>query len=834
MGRGIVALAATLCANAHAAGALPGNLAQELAVFDGNGAGDRDGRVEWPDLNPDTIATRIASGDTEGAALRGALVAVSAALGASCLREGSAISPDDVRCVLAALAPTDAVAFEYLGSRVGAVRTDSLRGIHDGADPKVDENWTFADLVLSGLGVPHDARVQSGFEDGFPVDPDEVERWSPAYLGLTTALAGDMLRGDRFADAGSPNARVSIRGRTSATLHEAVSSPAELKDFRAPGMLFMRGERLDPSTSLVEDGVRFIQKQAKGGRGGFFLSTYGANDLFSFHQIVIGAVSRTPADFEADLRSLDEETKPLTALGVRRIYLVPPPVDKVFEEHVLPAGARFTDGALVPKGSVTLQHWWLAARSGRRLPRQVVLSASDLAELHARQDAFAASAKTILGAKSNWLVIDTRDLFRHLFDLVYAGELTVDRVAGYGTLRYGGETALLSTDGVHPTELGYLLWAEMVLEELQESGIVVKEGTPVEPWRARGMEEKTSAILERTRRHVRERPWFFRPHRFPADPRFAPRIEALRADARVFDDCDPAAWAAAYRDSSWIWPFVPYDMLTETVRRIDPSLAADASLHDVLVGRVRRILEATSSWTDERRAAYRDLLRDFVDDGESATVKHAQLARATLSALARPDDDTASEFRGRTPGLFGGRGDVTFAGEFVARTLNAEQRDVLWAGGFVDWVPLRTPLSYAPLGPLTFTTIGLFGAGVAATFPFSPVPGEAKAYVEGALTLAPFTFYADDAPNLAFGLDVLQWRPAFAFGEPCQAFESRCRSLGRFSQAAKLSWWWHRDPAFGADRWPALFAGARLDEAWTSGPLGHFVFEGFGGVSASF
>lgn len=230
----------------------------------------------------------------------------------------------------------------------------------------------------------------------------------------------------------------------------------------------------------------------------------------------------------------------------------------------------------------------------------------------------------------------------------------------------------------------------------------------------------------------------------------------------------------------------------------------------------------------------REPLRDFVDDGESTMVNHARLGRAALSALARPDADTASEFRGRTPLPFGGKGDITFAGEFVARTLNAAQRDALWAGGFIDWVPLRTPLSFAPLGPLTFTTIGLFGAGIAATSPFSPVPGEAKAYVEGALTLLPLTLFADDEPNLALVVDLFQWRPAFAFGEPCQAFESRCRSLGRFSQAAKLSWWWHRDPAFGADQWPALYAGARLDEAWTTGPLGHFVFEGFGGLSAAF
>jgi lysophospholipase L1-like esterase len=792
-----------------------------LKVFDRRGSGDHDQRVEWPDLDPEALAARLARGDTEHEperrALVGALRSLSDALGVDCVGGEVPVSLAEVRCVVRAVAEKapGAVGLERLGDQTGAVRTDSLRGVHDGADPPAREPWEWAYLLLNGLDVPTDARVQTGFEYGFPVDPDEVRGWFPSYLSFGREAVANLTTAPPFVDVGPANARVSIRGRTSATLHEAVSTPAELdaERFRSPGMLFLRGERLEPTLSLVGTGVRYVEQRMAAEHappGGFFLVTYGANDLFSFRQVLIGAREVEPAEFEADLRKLDRRTSSLVARGVRRIYVLPPPVDALFERHVLPKSARFTDGTKIPEGSTTLHQWWLAAEANRRLPRQVVLLPAELSALRARQDAFSESAARILGSDGNWLVLDTRALFRAVFARVAGDGISIDAVPGYGELGFQGSPSVLSTDGVHPSPFGYLLWAEMVLEGLRSHGVALRHAAPVAAWMERGLDEQSRAVVERAAEQVRRAPSFFRPALFPLDPTRPEPLEALLDDARACATEGPSSCRAAYARSSFIWPVVPEALLARVAPQIEPALARSTLLHHEIVGRLRRVLERPDAWTAERRAAYAHLLVDFVEKGRSETVQHARLARVSLAAVGMPDDHLERGFRaGHTPGVFSGERVLTLAMEGVGRADARASPSVWWARALVDGVPYRTPPSFLALGVTDFMAIEGH-AGLAATRPLS-TSSDAALYVEGWLTPLAFSAYIDTLPNLAITVELPSWRPAFGFGERCQAFSARCTALGRFSDGLTLAFWPLRDPAFRAGPWPepALYAAFR-------------------------
>jgi len=804
-------------------GARPGALADALAVFDGEGAGDRDGRVEWPDLDPDTLAAHLSEGNT--GRLRAAFTSVETALGGACSRGVAAVTGDEVRCALHALAGAapGLVQVERLGDEVGAVRTDSLRGIHDGADPPASEPWLWAHLVLNGLGVAPNERLQTGFEQGFPVDPDEVASWSPSYFSVGGELVGHLLRTPGVVDRGPRDARVSIRGRTSATLHEAVSTPAELEaeGFRSPGMLFLRGERLNPSTSLVDTGVRHVVRRmdaASAPRGGFFLVTFGANDLFSFRQILIGARQVEPCEFEADLRRLDQRTATLVGRGVRRIYVLPPPVDALFTGHVLPVGARFTDGSPVPAGSTALHQWWLAASDGRRLPRQDVLLPSELRALRERQDEFTRSAERVLGRASNWLVVDTRELFRLALARVASDGVLVDDVPGYGAVRYRGAPSVLSTDGVHPTRFGYLLWSEMVLEALRARGVALRHAPPLDPFMNRASGEALRAVLERAAGQIRRSPSFFRPSGFPFDPTHTEPLDSVLDDATVFEAGDLASCTAAYARTAFVWPFVPDAMLAEIAPEIDESLRGTRLLHHEVVGRLRGVLEASpAAWTRARRAAYGKLLRSFVEEGRLETTRHARLSRISLAAVGMPDDRLDRGFReGHTPGLFSGERVFRLGVEAVARADTRSRGASLWARAFVDDVPYRTPPSFLPLGLTDF--MSLEGrVGVAATRPVSTADHDAAIHLEGWYTPLAFTSYADSLPDLAITLELPSWRPAFGMGDGCAAFSRRCTVLSRFSEGLEVAFWPLRDPAFRAGGWPepALYAAVRGTYAFT-------------------
>jgi hypothetical protein len=841
--RGCAAATLALFATTARAAPAPENVATLLAVFDRNGSGDRDGRIEWTDLDAEALAARFATAGTAEPE-RTALVALSRALGARCPVEAGSFTASDVRCVFRAVAATGLVETERLGDQIGAVRTDSLRGIHDGADPPASEPWLFAHLVLNGMNVPTGTRVQSGFERGFPIEPDEVAGWFPSYLHLGNEVIANLSRSPSFVDAGPPDARVSIRGRTSSTLHEAVSSPAELdaEGFRSPGMLFLYGERLDPSTSLVETGVRHIDARMKAENappGGFLLVTYGANDLFTFRQILIGAPEVTPARFEEDLGRLDRRTASLVAHGVRRIYVLPPPVDTLFASHVLPRNAHFVDGTTVPEGSTALEQWWLAAAVGRRLPRQDVLLPAELAALRARQDELSRRAARVLSAESNWLVVDTRDVFRALVADILGQGITVEGVPGYGALRFHGSAAALSTDGVHPSPFGYLVWAEIVLEALRTKGLALRHATPVSPATERTVLEQRDAVVARVAAQVRASPSFFRPSFFPFEPTERDATDALLHDADAFDGTDPAAWSAAYARSSFVLPFVPDALLSDAATVIDPTLAGTTLLHHEIVGRLRRVLEGTPAvWTPERRAAYRRLLVAFVEKGRFEKLQHARLARSALATVGMPDDDVAGGFeRGHTPGVFTGERVLTLGLEAVARADTRAAPSAFWGRAVMDDVPYRTPPSFMPLGVTDFLSIeGHVGlAAMRSTSSDASVPA---VYVEAWYTPLAFTAYFDTAPDVALTVELPSFRPVFGFGGDCTAFSSRCSSLLRFSDGIRLSFWPHRDPAFRAGPWPepSLYAGLRGTYAMKSGAavFGGGSLEGSAGVSIGF
>jgi hypothetical protein len=817
------------------------SLARVLEVFDQNGSGDHDGRVEVSDLNPEALAQKLArrAGDRgqDWAELWGSFRALCAALNPdpTCAETPENVTGAQVRGLVSALRRKEPglVMSERLAGGPGAVRTDSLRGIHDGADPEATHHWTWAYLLLNGLGVPRTERSQTGLDSGFPVDPERAAESFPGYLGLTSEQIGHLLFG--VAPRTSGQGAVSIRGRTAATLHEAVSTPRELlrEGFRAPGMLFLAQEGAEPSESLVETGVHHLEKRLSGHRasgGAFFLVTFGANDLFSYRQIVVAAPEVTEAAFEQDLKKLETSTAGLSKSGVRRIYVLPPPVDAVFEHHRLPRGSHYTDGTPIPEGSCTLHHWWLAAYEGRRLPRQVVLPPAQLPMLRARQDAFSRSVVRVLGVESNWLVVDTRDSFRALLERIYGTGISVDDVPGYGTVTYAGSPAVVSSDSIHPTPFAYLLWSEMVLEELRDVGVQIEHDRDLVLDRSRTTTEKVDSVLRRASDQVRRAPSFFRPSRFPFDPERPDRVALLRRTLEALDPASDRGWAAAYSATSWIWPYVPDCLVAGLAKDLGVAVGTEGRLHHEVVGEVRRRFEMSDEkWTPSRREAYRELLRGFVESGALATARHARYGRALLAALSRQGDRLDDGFsEGHTPGLFGAKRTFSFAAELSSGFGSRLSAGAAWARAGVEFTPYRTPPAFTPVGFADFLRIESH-AGLHGLAPLSVGARDPRAYAEAWLAPLGITSYADSAPNLAVTLQLPVWRPLVGFGGDCRVLSTACVALARFSASLAVSFWPWRDPAFDAGSTPApeIYAATRGSMAFGGEqlPLGGSLWE---------
>jgi hypothetical protein len=781
-------------------------LSRVLSVFDQHGSGDRDGRVELPDLNPDILALRLHEPRAEDrAVLWTALKELCAALApAECPALPELVTPSNVRNILRALgrAHPHLVAGERLNG-VGAIRSDSLRGIHDGADPPANRPWLWSHLVLNGLGVQLADRSQLGVAAGFPVDPDQVAQWFPGYFSLLGDELDDLFVGVAPLLSGAASADVSVRGRTSATLHEAITTPRRLhaEGFEGPGMLFLSQEPHTPDESLIESAVRHIRDRLartnEPRSDSFLVVTFGANDLFSYRQVALSAPEVEVGQFEDDLRTLDASTSELVREGVRRVYVVPPPVDFVFAPHRVPAGARFTDGSPVPQGSAVLHHWWLAAHQGRRLPRKVVLSSSQVDALRDRHEAFRAAALKILGVDSNWLVVDTTPEFRAMIARAYsASGIVIDGVRGYGKVVYSGTPAVLSTDNVHPTPFGYLAWSEMVLEELRGAGVLLGSDEPLPPGSAPTTEEQLATVMHRVSLAVRASPSFFRPQRYPFDPE---RPEELRQIARFFEKLDPSTQAGfdeGVRRARFIWPFVPDYLLTRFAQRAGIPPSPTPIQHYELVGIITAVLdEPDARWTAERRRALRDLVLDFVADGELSTMRHARGARAAFGALGRVSDSSDIR-RGHTPGPLSEPKTLSISAEAATLTGSRASDWPLLLRAGADFAAYRTPLGYLPLGLTDYTRVEVHLGLDAAWF----VAGETPAPVTVEPTVRPLSFvaYADAVPGLALRLDLPAWQPLFAVGNGCAAFSHDCTALARFGMAFVAAWDPFRDVAFDA------------------------------------
>ena len=810
LGTRVVHVVLFLACRASAQSPPPAEVRTALTVFDQHGAGDGDGRVELPDLNPESLPAMFRDpASRDRTLLWTAFQTVCRDVAPiACPKAPGLATAGHVRAVLAALAALhpNLVSQEHF-DQVGAVRTDSLRGIHDGADPPADRPWLWSHFMLNGLDVLPEERAQLGLENGFPTDPDQTARWFPGYFSLLAQESAHIAFGVASRVGGWPDAGVSVRGRTAATLHEAVRTPRELRDadYESPGMLFLRQEPDTPDESLVGSAVRHIRSQsaARPSREGpFLLVTFGANDLFSYRQIVVAAPEVCVEQFEADLRRLSASTAALRSEGTRRIFVVPPPIDFVFEKHVLPGDARLTDGKPVPKGSVALHHWWLAAHRGRSVPRKDVLSPAELAELRARHTRFRELAHQILGVENGWLVVDTTDEFRSLVTRLYDPPgVVVDRVPGYGELHYLRTPAVLSTDSVHPTPFGYLLWAELVLEEMRDAGVALRHDYPARLDVAHDLDDKVAAALRRVFDEVRRNPSFFRPTRYPLDPAHPTELDELRRSFEKLDPDEPEGFAEAAARARFIWPFVPDYLLARFVDRAG-IVCCGSSLHHEIVAKVLAALaEPSTGWPPKRRRALRDLVLDFVADGELSARRHARYARSSFGALGRVDDNADDRFRqGHTPGVLTGTRTFSLGAEAATGSGSRSDGWQAWMRAGLDFAPYRSPITYLPAIVVDYTRIES-QLGLSATWAVSERSALALEPVVRPLSLA---MYADALPGFAVELHLPGWQPLFAMGDHCTAFSRECTSLLRFGMALVASWAPWRDLAFDAGPSPSV------------------------------
>src|SRR5215470_19644032 len=120
-------------------------------------------------------------------------------------------------------------------------------------------------------------------------------------------------------------------------------------------------------------------------------------------------------------------------------------------------------------------------------------------------------AHEILGRDSNWLVIDNGDDFARVVHFAHHG-IIIDNVPEYGALHFRGPEAFFSADNEHPTNFGYALWAQLIVESAIDVGVSLagSSNADAEALREPAHDRRPSwdDILRRTAREVRRAPGF--------------------------------------------------------------------------------------------------------------------------------------------------------------------------------------------------------------------------------------------------------------------------------------------------------------------------------------
>ena len=266
------------------------------------------------------------------------------------------------------------------------------------------------------------------------------------------------------------------------------------------------------SDSLACLAARELFHRARGGpRGSFLVYALGSNDLLAWRHTLLNTPERTPEDFQRDLVELDDSTRFLDELGVRRVYIAPPDVTEVFQrvDSALAPAPRYTDGGAVPEGACLLPAWHAAAREGRRLPRHVVIPPDTCEALRNLTFDYHRAIRETLAIRSNWLVLDTLLEVPLLIDQLRREE---PELASHRPFDF------LSEDGEHPNALGYLVWSEALVQALVNAGVEVERLVPggerppsQSPYDdvygfPRIPPDSRPALLDGIRRRLRERP----------------------------------------------------------------------------------------------------------------------------------------------------------------------------------------------------------------------------------------------------------------------------------------------------------------------------------------
>ncbi|MBI2345947.1 MAG: hypothetical protein HYV03_03515 [Deltaproteobacteria bacterium] len=792
--------------------------AATLSLFDQYGAGDRDLVPEWPDLNPQALSAKFRTIDDGKAVFRdGSEREGIARLWSGyqelctilkgndpqlmCAARPADVTEQQLADFRLAVAATSALAKEDVIGKTGLVIGDSLTAaLQFATQPAADTPPLLASQILYAIGVNPLTLGNVGLAGPYPFDGRRHEEVTCfEWLDYAKTLFVDQIRnvvfGGVWAPEGlyhNPGGLVTVAGVGGATTHDLLRDQegAERWDSPATALLNRMASLLKPppcaepprsperwrcEKSYLRYALADLEGKLKhrGAKGGFFAVALGSNDLMTFRHVVINAPERTPEAFQKDLIALDEGTRLLsTQHGVRRVYLMTPDVSLLF--HPLPAGTTYTDGRTIPPESRTLYHWVLAAKHGRSIPPQFVLEGKEFTDLRARYRAFQQVANVTLGVESNWLIIDNDKEFHSFVNGLLGSGVSIDKVPGYGKLRYSGVEGGFSPDNEHPSNFGYLLWSELIVQALVNAGFAMI--APLTP--AVSQSDLQAAVLERAKAAVRANPSLYRPSRLPYDDLVAARDRF----EKVLDD-EADTWRPLADAADRIWPSVSSETLVKIaeVLHLDPRrTGSDAVAHHVLVGDIRQTLEGKS--TEELRVLWREsvgpILLQWLEAAIQDANRKARFARVYFGALGPQGEESAEAIAatGVTPGFF--RSQVLFR-PFFAQVSKGLDLPYSSTGLEIEW---PANIGFLPLG-----IFDLLGTGLQGRL-FVNLGQSAEAYLSLPL-LNNFHLYADSFPQFTLSAG-LGWAPRYHLDadEPWEG--------NRGHVEARLTWTRRGDPAF--------------------------------------
>lgn len=739
---------------------------EALSIFDRYGVGDRDGRVEYPDIDPvnlelkfrrfapfwkqtqvfqssppyfevdDSKLSRLRKGLHQEAKevaflwnhfiiLREKLLqqfkgqnnvppAFEAEV-AALVEEPGRVTKKDIARTFQYLLGKEAHDLKELEenftSESGTVLGDSLAAsmqFGTQSTPTTPETppYLLPQLVLQSVGFQPDEMSVLTLSDDFPFSGYELLEPEGSFTSATAEEASNLLLGGLWISSQTcalppvsytkePNEEESCPPPKNSKIYMAAIPGAALADalvdlddpeWASPAQVFLNHhkphllEDIPPTRpkNLLESTLQNLikMKRAQGEkRGGFFVVALGSNDLLTYRHIVIGAPERNAGEYEKDLEQLDEQTRPLVDQGVRRVFFIPPNVADAFLP--LPPGARFTDGETIPEGSTALYHWVITAKEGKCIPRHVVLSPSQKKYLESEYINYREAIERVLIEGSNWLVLDNQWDLPYLFKQIAEKGLELG-VPGYEEVTYKGYEAVFSPDNEHPSNFGYLIWSELIVQALRNRNVHLFSNEALSTYTvisyrdnedSQQLEKSINETIERVAARIYAEPSVFRPRRLPYEelmelPKKLARLKSARPE-------DTRKALQRY------WPFLSHSVLndlceqlgtTESIAsyqqqlenrgpQVDSHLTLDENLkrlpHHVKAGFVRTTLnQMRDVQLQELWPTLFPIFEEWAEDAKENFLDQVEFAKVNFSAIGGREGETAAEYKsGNTPGF---------------------------------------------------------------------------------------------------------------------------------------------------------------------------------------